>query len=301
MGAIGLVASAIILLGALAFVAWVLLERAWRAAGELIYPKRRMPATTPADYGMDAQPIAFRARDGVALHGWFAPAPPPSKGTVVFSHGYAGDCSPDLKYVPLFNQSGFNVCLFDYRGHGSSEGHFTSLVYFERGDLLCALDYLRTRGIERVGLMGFSMGGAVSLAAAPLSPMVVAVASDSTFAELSQIISNAARERGMPAILASGLGHLVELLAALRLHANLFSADPIRSIGRISPRPVLIMHGTADEAVPVSEAYRLYAAANEPKDLWIVPGANHRMIEQVAGDEYRRRIIDFFDRAFECE
>jgi fermentation-respiration switch protein FrsA (DUF1100 family) len=61
------------------------------------------------------------------------------------------------------------------------------------------------------------------------------------------------------------------------------------------------MHGTADEAVPVEEAHRLFDAANEPKELWIVPGANHRMIEEVAAEEYQRRLVEFFDRAFECE
>ena len=138
----------------------------------------------------------------------------------------------------------------------------------------------------------------MALSAAPASPIVIGVVSDCTFSELNRIIRNAALQRRVPPPLAGLIGWLVESLAGLRLHANLFSADPIHAISKISPCPVLIMHGEADDAVPVSEAFRLYHAAREPKQLWIVPGAGHRAIEEVAPDEYRRRVVDFFDRAF---
>lgn len=295
----GILFSIIILVGGAVFLAAVLLARVWRAAGELIYPARRLAATAPTDYGVRAEPVSFPTAGGLILRGWFASADERARGTIVFSHGYAGDCSPDMLYVPFFNGAGYNVLLFDYRGHGASDGTSTSLVYFERGDLLAALDYLRSRGIERVGLMGFSMGGAITLSTAPLSPMVVGAVSDSTFGELKCIISNAAVERGASPWLAGLIGFLVEAFACLRLRANLFSADPIHWVGRIAPRPVLLMHGEKDEAIPVSEVHRLFHAAREPKELWTVPGANHRQLDALAPDEYRRRVIEFFDRAFQ--
>lgn len=299
LGTIGIYATAVIVLAALAFVGSVLGRRVWKAAGELVYPVRRTTLSSPTDYGaVHAEPVSFKSRDGLTLRGWFSPAPGPAKGTIVCSHGYAGDCLPDLIYAPMFYDAGYNVLFFDYRGHGASEGKFTSLVYFERGDLLCALQYLRSRGIERVGLIGFSMGGAITLSTAPLCPMVIGAISDSTFGELNRIIRAVAEERGTSPAIAALLGYLVEAAASLRLHANLFAADPIRHIAKISPCPVLIMHGQADEAVPVSEAFRLYRAAREPKELWIVPGAHHRRIEDIARQEYRRRVIEFFDRAF---
>lgn len=302
MGVIGLLVTLLIVLGSLTFLAAVFIQRIWRAAGELVFPARRAPARTPIDYGIaSAEAISVRSNDGTVLHGWFAPAPGISKGTIVLSHGYAGDCSPDLVYVPVLNNAGYNVCLFDFRGHGTSEGNFTSLVYHERRDLLAMLNYLKSRGIDRVGLLGFSMGGAISLSTAPHSPMVAAVISDCTFAELSSIVRHGAIGRGVPQAFADAIGWLVVLLASLRLQANLFSADPIRVIGQIAPRPVFIMHGTADEAVPVSDAHRLYEAAGQPKELWIVPGARHRMIEEIAPLEYKQRVIAFFDRVFESQ
>lgn len=310
MALIGTVPTIVILLGGVLLLGCVLLTRAWQAAGELIYPPRRAASTDPTSLDLAFESVSLRADDGVTCRGWFisaepdapassTPASPSPKGTVVLSHGYAGDCSPDLIYVPLFRGAGYNVLLFDYRGHGMSDGSFTSLVYYERRDLLAALEFLESRGIEQVGLIGFSMGGAIALATAPLSPLVVGVISDCAFAELSQIIANAAAHRGAPRPLAAIIGWLVEFLAGLRLHANLFAADPIHWVSRISPHPVLIMHGAADQSVPVSEARRLFRAAHEPKDLWIVPHADHRKIEDVAPEEYRQRVIAFFDRAFE--
>ncbi len=291
------------ILAGLLLAALALAALAWHGAGQLIHPARHPATTSPQDYGLESEAISFKTRDGLTLRGWFIPTARRSdpKGTIVFCHGYGGDCSPDLVYAPLFHQAGFNLLFFDCRGHGASDGDFTSLVYFERGDLLAALDFLRSRGLGRVGLMGFSMGGAVALATAPHSPMVVGVISDSAFAELRSIVQQAAPSRGVPKFLAPRVGWLVVLLASLRLRANLFSADPIHWVDKIAPRPVLIMHGADDAAIPVSEAQRLFRAARHPKELWIVPHATHREIEGVAREEYRRRVIDFFIQAFASE
>ena len=133
---------------------------AWRGAMELIYPPHRRAATSPADYQLASENISFRSRDGMTLRGWFIPSSNP-RGTIVVCHGYTGDCSPDLQYAPMFHQHGYNTLYFDFRGHGMSDGNYTSLVYFERFDLLAALEFLRAKGIERVGLYGLSRGGTI--------------------------------------------------------------------------------------------------------------------------------------------
>ncbi len=271
---------------------------AWVGSGQMIHPPRRRPELKPSDLDLPSESIEFRASDGCTLRGWFIPAPQ-AKGAIIFSHGYAGERSPDLIYAPTFHRAGYDLLFFDYRGHGASDGCFTSLVYFERRDLLAALDFLKQRGITRAGILGFSMGGAVALAAAPHRAMVVAVATDCTFAELQIIMGNAVRARGAPPFLASLIGWLMVCFASLRLRANLFSANPIRWVDKIAPRSLLLMHAQEDESVPVEQAYRLFERAREPKELWIVPHAKHRKIEDVAREEYRERIVRFFDDAFE--
>ncbi len=289
----GFALPALLVLGALMLFAGV-----WSAASQLIHPPRRQATTCPLDYGLEFEPISFSARDGLTLRGWFVPAAD-AKGTIVLCHGYAGDCSPDLIYAPLLHAAGFNTLFFDFRGHGASDGTFVSLVYFERGDLLAALGFLRARGIARVGLFGFSMGGAIALATAPQSSMVVGIVSDSAFAELRCIVQRRVSARGFPRWLAFPLGWLIVACASIRLRANLFSADPLRWVDQVAPRPLLIMHAENDADVPAEQARRLSAAARPPNELWIVPNAIHRGIENVARDEYRQRVIDFFNRVFD--
>ncbi len=271
---------------------------AWRGAGQLIYPPRRRRQFHPSTFQLDYEPVEFNSRDGMLLRGWFIPADN-AKGTIVLTHGYSGECSPDLVYAPLLKQAGYNTLYFDFRAHGESAGGFTSLAYFERLDLLGALDYLKQRGIARVGVIGFSMGGAVAMATAPQSAMIVAVIADCAFAQLDRVMANTARARGAPRWLAPLLGWLVVCFASVRLRANLFLADPLRWVSQISPRPLLIMHAENDSEAPVEQAYRLFQQAREPKELWVVPGAEHRRIEEVAGAEYRRRVVAFFDGVFE--
>jgi alpha-beta hydrolase superfamily lysophospholipase len=267
---------------------------------QLTQPERNLAGGIPSDYGLPYETISFPSYDGTMLHGWFVPAIEP-RATVVFCHGRAGSKAPDLIYVPQFRQHGFNVLLFDFRAHGESDGRTSSLVYYERRDLLAAIAYLRQRGIEEVGLMGFSMGAAVATAAAPLSRAVRAVVADSAFAELRTILVSYLRQQGVPNRIASGLAALIIWVAGLRLRCHLPDADPLHWVGRIAPRPLLLIHGGQDQGIPVSDASRLYEAAGEPKELWIVPEARHRCVDKVSPEEYMSKVLSFFDRWLAAE
>ena len=134
----------------------------WNGTHQLIYPPHRRASQAPADYGFAHESVTFPSRGGVMLRGWFIPATD-SDRAIIICHGYSGDCSPDLVYAPLLHAAGYHLLFFDFRGHGASDGDYTSLVYFERDDVLAALNYLCARGIPRISLLGFSMGGAVAL------------------------------------------------------------------------------------------------------------------------------------------
>ncbi len=186
--------------------------------------------------------------------------------------------------------------MFDFRGHGRSEGQHVSMGYYERQDLLGAVDYLQSRGIDRVGVLGFSMGGAVAMATAPHSEAIRAVVSDGGFARFSDTIAAGVRERGLPGFLASLVGHLIVWLMGLRLDCSLSEADPIHWVDKIAPRALFIIHGALDPFVTVEEARELYAAADEPKEIWIVPEAGHRQADRRHPEEYRHRVLAFFDQ-----
>ncbi|MCR4406932.1 MAG: alpha/beta fold hydrolase [Anaerolineae bacterium] len=266
-------------------------------ANELV--RRRTPnvRTDPADYGLAYENVEFTARDGTGLRGWFIPANrAPTKGTVIFCHGHAGSMDPDIQYAPWFHQAGYNVLMFDFRGHGRSDGQRVSMGFLERLDLLGAVDYLRGRGIERVGVLGFSMGGVVAMSTAPHCEAIAAVVSDGGFARLERAVAAGARERGFPAFLTPFFGRVVVWLAGLRLGLRLAEADPVRWVDKIAPRALFIIHGGRDPYVSVEEARKLYQRAGEPKELWIVPEAPHRQVDVHCPQEYRQRVLGFFDR-----
>jgi pimeloyl-ACP methyl ester carboxylesterase len=133
---------------------------AWGGSSKLMTRCIPDPEASPTDYGLAYEDVSFQSRDALALGGWFIPAKS-ARGTVVFCHGHAGSMDPDVAYVPWFNEAGFSVLMFDFRAHGRSEGDRVSVRtgtvrgYFERLDLLGAIDYLQTRGITEVGEIGF--------------------------------------------------------------------------------------------------------------------------------------------------
>jgi fermentation-respiration switch protein FrsA (DUF1100 family) len=176
-----------------------------------------------------------------------------------------------------------------------SDGNMTTLGFYETRDLLGAIDFLRQRGIERVGLLGFSMGGAVALQTAPLTEAVRGVIADCSFASLHSLIAHHAPSYHIPHLFAPLSAALVVACASLQARCNLFAYTPERSIGRIAPRPVLLIQAGGDELVPPSETERLYAAANPPKELWVVVGAAHRCVDELEREEYKRRVLAFFE------
>lgn len=289
-------------LGAVLLLLAALAGLAWAGSGKLITRRTPDTQTNPADYGLVHEEVSFPSRDGITLRGWFIPANP-IRGTVIFCHGHAGSMDPDIIYVPWFNEAGFNVLMFDFRAHGRSDGGKVSLGYFERQDLLGAIDYLRGRGIEQVGVLGFSMGGAVGLITPPQSEAIRAIISDGGFARLEGAMLGWVQEQqiNLPHWLVLPLARLVVGVAGWRLGAGLAEADPIRWVGRIAPRPVLFIHGDHDPYVTVADVESLYAAAGEPKELWRVSEAGHREADQHRPAEYRQRVVGFFEHYLATE
>ena len=284
-GLIGLLALTAGVIGALALY------------GSRVLTRRRVPdpPVSPLDYGLAYKEVAFPSRDGLMLRGWFIPATEP-RGTVIFCHGHAGSMGPDLKYVPAFRDRGYNVLLFDFRAHGRSDGQVVSMGSLEQRDLLGAVDYLQRRGIEHVGVLGFSMGGRVAISTAPQSEAIAAVVSDGGPATLLESIVAGSRERGLPGVLALPVAWLTLWLAGRLVGCNLSEADAVYWVAKLSPRALFLIHGGRDPYVSTAAVEALFATAREPKELWIVPKADHRQVDEQHPDEYLTRVIGFFDR-----
>jgi uncharacterized protein len=249
---------------------------------------------SPAEYGLAFEEVTFAASDGLTLHGVWIPASgsPGSDKAVVILHGHGGSMDYDIQRAPFFHTAGFNVLLFDFRAHGRSAGRLATFGYLERRDVQGAVAFLKGRGIQRIGLLGFSYGGMASMLAAPLCPEVGAVVSDGGPARLRTAMVCRCGEMGLPRWLARPLVWLTVVMTSLRLGANLFHYEPIRWVGKIAPRPILFVHGELDRYL--SDFDELYAAAGEPKEAWRLPGVGHTKASEVYPEEFYQRVVGFF-------
>jgi pimeloyl-ACP methyl ester carboxylesterase len=248
---------------------------------------------TPQDYGLEFEPVEFKAKDGLTLRGVWIPAPG-SDQAIILLHGFGGSYDPDIYRVTALHEAGFNALLFDFRAHGRSDGNFRTLGYKERWDVLGAVDFLHQRDVKHIGLLGFSYGGMVAMLTTPICPEIEAMITDGGPARWQTAGISRAVEIGLPLWLGKFLVRIFLGITSLRMGANLYKYEPIRWVEKISPRPILFIHGDQDQYLP--DFNELYAAAREPKELWRLAEAGHTTASSLYPEEYSQRVIDFFKR-----
>ena len=247
--------------------------------------------STPADLGLEYEDVRFTTDDGVTLSGWLIPAGRETRTAVIVLHGFGGHRLPELAAFVPWLQERHHVLQFDFRGHGESDAGSVTLGSHERRDVAAAVRFLESRGLGPIALFGISMGAATAIVSAPDLP-VAAVVADAPFAELHHPISNRLRHAGYPV---PALGaRAVVAGAALRTRSRL--PDPIRAVARIAPRALLLIAPQADELISWHQSERLLAAAGEPKELYVVPGAGHAEAYALAPEAYRSRVLGFLER-----
>ncbi|MGQ0645911.1 MAG: alpha/beta hydrolase [Elusimicrobiota bacterium] len=256
------------------------------AAERIYYYPNRVLYADPDKLGLDCELVSFPSLNGAKLYALYFPTSQEPKGTVVHFHGNFGNVSNHFPLTTFLLGRGFDLLVFDYQGFGGSEGKPSPKRTVEDG--IAAVRYAHSRlRAGGVVVLGQSLGAAVAAETAAREPLVAAAVLEAGFTSYRAIMKTVMR-RG---ILTWPFSFFVPALVARRRH------DPIDSIDEISPRPVLIVHGTADKVVPVKMSRRLYEAAREPKELWIIEGAGHLQCRRAAGLEYEARIEAFVARA----
>jgi dipeptidyl aminopeptidase/acylaminoacyl peptidase len=256
---------------------------------------------SPDAYNLPFQEVEIEASDGVRLRGWWIPGDS-REGTVIVCHGYGADKADALPFAQFLNEAGFGVLVMDFRGHGESGGKTGSLGEREGPDLVRAVDRLVEDGQVkdgRLGIYGYSMGGAMAILAAAKDKRIRAVVTDCAYADTEEILVRWFQE----AISVPRFPVIWTAIrwAEFRLGCDYSSLSPEEKVSEIAPRPLFIIHGERDSLIPVEHARRLYEGAAEPKELWVVPEAGHVGAFDEAGDRYRERVARFFREAFENE
>jgi fermentation-respiration switch protein FrsA (DUF1100 family) len=249
----------------------------------------------PARWGLGpAEELDLITRDGIRLRAWLFGSPD-AVGSVIVAHGHGGSKHYSLPIGEILHRR-FNVLMLDHRGHGESDGLRTTIGYEERLDVYAAVDLLIGRGLGPVGIIGVSMGASTAILAAADDDRIAAVVADSPYARLRWAVSQGAVLRGYPRFIAPPMAALGCWATALHLHQPMEAFDPIEVVERISPRPLLIMHGTDDDVVPVASAHALFERAGEPKELWLIDGLKHVQAIDRAYPAFRQRVLEFFER-----
>ncbi len=232
----------------------------------------------------DPRDVYFKSADGLSLHGWYFRARE-EKGTILVCHGNVENISTHVKLDLWLIDAGYNLFIFDYRGYGRSEGapdvrgiHLDAEAALET--VLFALPRTRNDGII---VFGKSLGGAVAIytvANSPYKGRVKALILDSAFSDYRRI----AREKIAESIIGWPFQYPLSWLVN-------DDYSPAKYIAKVSPVPVVIIHGAHDEIVPEHHGRILYDAALPPKEFWELTIPGHVLAQ--ADAETRRKLLDF--------
>ncbi|MEM7334466.1 MAG: alpha/beta fold hydrolase [Chloroflexota bacterium] len=261
-----------------------------------IHPGRLPSTSTPARFNISMwEDVTLITDDGLSLEGWYIPATPQQDGSaVILIHGLAGNKDHMLSDAEYLSEAGYGVLLFDLRNHGNSDGELTTFGFNEMQDMQTAISFLQAQpevNHELISLYGYSLGGSVVLEAAANMPEIHSVILLSTFSSLEE---NAQEIVGGLIDQPNTQTHWIALrLGEWKAGIPITEVNSTENIQSIAPRPVLLMHGEKDRLIPVANSYRLFEAASEPKELLIIPNADHNDVKPIGAEMIETAVLDF--------
>ncbi|MEH2234990.1 alpha/beta hydrolase [Nostoc sp.] len=225
-------------------------------------------------------PVAVKTGKEEHIHGWWIEAKQANAKVLLYLHGNGINIGANIAHANRFHQLGFSVLLIDYRGYGRSEGMFPNekRVY---EDAVTAWNYLvQQQEIppSQIFLYGHSLGGAIAIDLALKQPEAAGLIVESSFTSIRDLITYRNMFWMFP----------VDLILTQRF-------ESIKKLPKLK-MPVLFIHGAADSTVPSFMTQKLYAVAPEPKQLLLVPGADHNDTAVVAGLQYLQWVESFVEQ-----
>jgi dipeptidyl aminopeptidase/acylaminoacyl peptidase len=230
------------------------------------------------------------------LVSWLMTPRGPVKGTIVLLHGVRMDRRSLVDTGVRLTDAGYRTLLVDLRGHGESTGRYLTYGAVEAHDLSALLDSVAAGGVDLgcVGVYGFSYGGAVALEFGARDERVQAVVAVAPFSSLREVVSDYSRKY-LPAPLSAiprgwfdGAVDRASWLASF----DPDSSAPLRAVSH-SQKHQLLIHGTADNQVPMRHSLALMDVAGPLTRIVPIQGASH---ENMPADVVREEALGWFDR-----
>ncbi len=261
----------------------------------------------------DAEEIVLTTPDGQTLNACYLHTKAPRKGVIVFGLEFGStkwSCGP---YTEFLLDAGYDIFAFEPRGQGSSvakDGYqpLQWVTEFEISDYRTALAYLKTRPDKDprgVGLFGLSKGGSAGLIVAAGDDFIRCSVVDGVFAVNTTVLPYMYQFVMIYTKIPFAIRYLpiwylrhVLWIAIRRVErerrCRYVNLEPF--MPKLSPRPLLMIHGGGDNYIKPDMAKKLFELAKEPKEFWLVEKAKHNQAFHLAADEYKRRVLEFFEK-----
>jgi len=269
------------------------------AAHVLSTPTRIFDPNQRAIFPQLPEDVRFSTQDGIEIAAWWLPFKSGDRA-VILVPGMNSSRTAEFgghfaEFGAALHQEGFAVLMIDLRGHGQSGNARFTFGQSERKDVIAAVDWLKKQGFKagKIGVLSVSMGAAAAIAATAEDADIGALVADSGYGEVYPVMErNWAKTSGL---------HNVFLPSTMMFGSwytgyNLTSSKPANEIGRIQPRPILIIHSAVDPFTPIEQAKQLRKAAPSA-EYWETTAPNHAGSYNSNPRIYVRKVSAFFDRS----
>ena len=303
---------------ALGLLVAVYLIIAWMMVSAAVVAEHEAVEANPGDYGMAFEDVNFSPRmpderaddDPITLKGWWIPAvhdDVSEPSAIIVVHGLDSNRAREPEaYMPFLrdlHDEGFSLLLFDLRAHGQSGGEITSAGYYERYDVLGAMDTATSRfGVppERIGVLGWSLGGVAALLAATEEPRLEALVIDSAFANIDDLFAAEVADRTpLPAWSVGALRPGMEIVARMRYGIRLSDLKPERFVDQLD-FPILFTHSEDDDRIPIEHSERILDAATHPQtELIRFSGSGHSRAFEAHPEAFLQAVSEYFRGRFD--
>ena len=256
------------------------------------HPETIQSGLTPHDYAMPFEEVSIISSDGLILSGWLIEQPKDTRSdrAIIILHGYPAE-KGDMVAIASQLYTDFTLLLLDGRSFGESEGNATTFGIKERFDLRSAIDMLRSSGYTKIGVFGFSLGGAIALLAAAEDDRIAAVATYGTFSDITTLGEEAYSRMW---ILKKPMVWLMNLWASLFFGESLKEIAPERASLTLTI-PLFITHSQNDEQIAFTHALTLQQKLthNKKAEFYFFEQKLHGGLP----NDYYVRLKDFFIRS----
>jgi dipeptidyl aminopeptidase/acylaminoacyl peptidase len=264
----------------------------WRQANAFVFAQDIGIAPTPANYS----DIEFLSPDGLKLRGWYLAPSREDGASFLFVHGHGGNRNDFINWANIFSAEGYGILLFDLRARGGSEGEYVTMGVLEAGDVVAAFNFLSSQEAvnpERIAIFGHSMGGATTILATAQLPEARIMIASSAYSSVRNILNDRIpTEIGIPPLF---FPDMIVAMSSYISGTDYGLANPLGVVAQIT-QPSLFITGTIDNTVPPNHSQILYDAANEPKELHWIEGANHNGVFELRMADYMAVIRPFVER-----